>query len=322
MIYKLKENRVERTYLGGKNLDIMNGKANPKDSYLPEDWICSLIYANNLSDSGKSGMTMLADEDKSLLDLFKEHNFDTDSINVLVKYLDSGINLQPQLHPTGELAREYFQKPRGKDEFYYILETYADDSCIYLGFKEDADRAKITAAIADQDMDYIYSVMNRVEVKKGDCLFIPSGLIHSIGKDILMIEVMEMSDLTFRIKFEPETKEYNLIGQTPEQVVDIFLKKEATNPDDMLRRAGTISSDTIEKLTKGKFRIKKETTSEPLTCPSGACIVLTVEGEGQIAVGGEKRDYNKYDRFVSLPQEGEEVTFIPQSPTELLFVMI
>jgi mannose-6-phosphate isomerase class I len=322
MVYKLRENRIERTYQGGLNLDKMNGKANPKVSSFPEDWICSLIYANNLTSTDKSGLTMLADEDKYLLDLLKENSFDTDRINALVKYLDSGVNLQPQLHPTGALAQKHFQKKNGKDEFYYILETYSDDSCIYLGFKEDMKSEDVAQAIENQEMDFIYASMNRIEVKKGDCLFIPSGSMHSIGKDIMMIEIMEMSDLTFRIKYEPETKDYNLIGQSPQELCDIFMKKTKTAPSDQYLKAQSVNTESIEALTKGKFKIRKEITSDSFACPKEACVILTLSGKGCFSHGTTPVNYGKYDRFFSLPKAEEDVMIEPEEETEFLFIMI
>ncbi|MDC7223381.1 MAG: hypothetical protein PQJ60_06535 [Spirochaetales bacterium] len=321
MVYKLKENRVERTYQGGFNLDKMNGKADAQISNKPEDWIFSLIYANNLGSDDQSGLTTVEGEEKFLLDLLKESSFDLDRVNLLVKYLDSGVNLQPQIHPTGALAQEYFQKKNGKDEFYYILETYSEESCIYLGFKEDTKAGDVIRAIEDQDMDAIYAAMNRIDVKNGDCLFIPSGTIHSIGKDIMMIEVMEMSDLTFRIKYEPETQEYNLIGQSPAEVVEIFMKTEKTDPADLLLRAPSVTSESMDALMKGKFRIRKEKTSEPVKCPEEGCVVLVLKGKGALTDDKKSTPYSGYDRFFVLPQGEGETLIRPEEETELLIII-
>lgn len=112
----------------------------------------------------------------------------------LVKFLDSAERLVVQVHPTIDFAKKYFNSKFGKTECWYFL-SCADDAYVYLGFKEGIRKEDWISAVYNQDIDKILSMLNRLPVKKGDCVFVEGGVPHAIGEGCFMAEVQEPSDL-------------------------------------------------------------------------------------------------------------------------------
>lgn len=217
-IIKFTSNRVWRTYQGGKLLDAIEGKENPQDSSFPEDWIGSTVEARNVGREHLSeGLAMVKNEQGRLVpfrDVLKanqDHFLGNSSSGArtlddipLVKYLDSATRLHFQAHPTREFAQERLGVPRGKTEAYVILETREEVSepYIYAGFQRSPNREQLKKWIEEQDIDAIEKCFDRIKVKPGDVFLLPGGRPHALGEGILMLEIMEPSDLAVRFEFE------------------------------------------------------------------------------------------------------------------------
>lgn len=114
---------------------------------------------------------------------------------LLIKYLDCNDRLSVQVHPDDELAEERHNS-FGKTEAWYIAEC-KEGAAIYLGFKDlNTTREEYISAVAESRLE---SLLNRVEVKKGDIFFIPAGTVHALGAGIEVVEVQQTSDITYRI---------------------------------------------------------------------------------------------------------------------------
>jgi len=216
-LIELPQNRVWRSYQGGRLLDELIGKADPGDSHYPEDWIASVTAASNPgSESETEGISKLHIDGQELLfnelialdpDYFlgAEHvaHFGKQPM-VLVKLLDSAVRLQLQVHPTAEFAKTYLDSNSGKAEAYYILAVREDveEAFVYLGFQRPPTRAELRHCIEEQDIKTTEGFFDKIEVKPGDVLFIPGGVPHAIGGGIFMVEIMEPSDLVVRFEFE------------------------------------------------------------------------------------------------------------------------
>lgn len=215
--YRLPPNRVWRTYQGGAVLDAIEGKARPVDSHFPEDWIGSVTRAVNPGrEEIIEGLSTLLDaRDRPFsfpallasapgyflgerhLAAFGPHTM------LLVKYLDAAIRLHFQCHPTAAFARLHLGSSSGKAEAYYILAIRegTPQPCIYLGFQRPPARADFRRWIETQDLAAIEACFDKIPVSPGDALYIPGGFPHAIGEGILMVEIMEPSDLAVRFEF-------------------------------------------------------------------------------------------------------------------------
>ena len=159
-------------------------------------------------DAGSSSVANGIFAGKSFADVVKEtpalcgknaENFE--DFPILIKFIDAMDNLSVQVHPTKEYC-ELTGKGQSKTECWYIIDC-EEDAGLILGFKDKISPEEFKAAIADNTLtDYVETV----KVKKGDFFFIDSGTLHAICKGILLAEVQESSNTTYRIY------DYNRVG--------------------------------------------------------------------------------------------------------------
>jgi len=184
---------VGKDYLwGGTRLKSLYGK-NIDLSPLAETWECSVHPDGaSLIVSGKhKGMSL-----KSVIEQNPEYLGENNSegFPVLVKLIDAEKDLSVQVHPDDDYALIH-ENQKGKNEMWYVLEAEEDSSLVY-GFKDFFSRETIKKAVADGNiMDYL----NKVPVKKGDVFFIPSGTVHAIGAGIVIAEIQQNSNVTYRV---------------------------------------------------------------------------------------------------------------------------
>lgn len=113
---------------------------------------------------------------------------------VLVKFIDAGDVLSIQVHPDDELAAAR-HNDWGKSEMWYVVDA-EPGAVLYVGFNRDVERSEYDRAVAEGTVP---SLLNRVEVRKGDCFYIPAGTIHAIGAGVLVAEIQQTSDIIYRV---------------------------------------------------------------------------------------------------------------------------
>lgn len=129
-------------------------------------------------------------------ELVGESNFERfgNEFPVLVKILDARDWLSVQVHPDDQLAEER-GLGRGKTEMWYVLDAEPGSELIS-GFSKSISKEEFQQRI---NSGTIKEVMNYEEVKKGDLFFMPAGRVHALGPGILLAEIQETSDTTYRI---------------------------------------------------------------------------------------------------------------------------
>lgn len=113
---------------------------------------------------------------------------------VLIKIIDAAMDLSVQVHPNDEVARRH-GADSGKTEMWYVLEAEKDSSLVN-GFNREITPEEYDTLVGG---DKIMDVLNKVKANPGDCFFIPAGRVHSIGRGILLAEVQQSSDVTYRL---------------------------------------------------------------------------------------------------------------------------
>ena len=113
---------------------------------------------------------------------------------ILIKLIDAKNDLSIQVHPSNKYAMEH-ENQYGKTEMWYVLDAEPDAS-LYMGFSKDLSAEEFSAAIADHSL---VDKLNKVSVKAGDVFYIPPGTIHAIGKGLLIAEVQQNSNVTYRV---------------------------------------------------------------------------------------------------------------------------
>lgn len=192
---------VSETIWGGRKLIEEYGVETEKNN-AAEGWMLSC------HDAGSSSVANGEFAGKSFADVVKENpalcgknagNFE--DFPILIKFIDAMDNLSVQVHPTKEYC-ELTGKGQSKTECWYIIDC-EEDAGLILGFKDKISPEEFKAAIANNTLtDYVETV----KVKKGDFFFIDSGTLHAICKGILLAEVQESSNTTYRIY------DYNRVG--------------------------------------------------------------------------------------------------------------
>lgn len=118
-----------------------------------------------------------------------------DAFPLLFKYLDCDQLLSVQVHPTDQLARELGVDQYGKTEAWVVIEA-EPNARVYAGLKEGVTRAELERRLEQGTVaDCLHSFVPR----PGDCVFLPAGTVHAVGGGVLMAEVQQSSDATFRL---------------------------------------------------------------------------------------------------------------------------
>lgn len=113
---------------------------------------------------------------------------------ILIKFIDAKDNLSIQVHPDNHYALER-EGQYGKTEMWYVVDA-GEDAYLYYGFKREISLEEFDRRIKE---DSLLEVLNAISVQKGDILFIESGTIHAIGRDILIAEIQQNSNVTYRV---------------------------------------------------------------------------------------------------------------------------
>ena len=113
---------------------------------------------------------------------------------ILIKFIDAKQNLSIQVHPDNRYALKN-EGQYGKTEMWYVMDA-GKDAFLYYGFKKEISKEEFAGRIQE---DTLLEVLNAVPVQKGDVLFIESGTIHAIGEDILIAEIQQNSNVTYRV---------------------------------------------------------------------------------------------------------------------------
>ncbi len=203
---------------------------------------------------------------------------------ILIKLIDAKQNLSVQVHPDDEYAMRV-EGEYGKTEMWYILDAN-DGAGIYYGFKEEISKEQLEEAIKTNTLT---DLLRFVEVKKGECYFIPAGTVHAIGAGLTIAEVQQNSNTTYRVY---DFGRVGADGKPRELHVEKAMEVSTLAPADS---AVTSSDEDICTLASCKYfnADKLSLSGEYELNSDGFYNLLIVDGEGEI--NGER--FTKYDSF-------------------------
>ncbi|WP_224483718.1 type I phosphomannose isomerase catalytic subunit [Robertkochia aurantiaca] len=197
-LYPLKFNPIIKDYLwGGNKLKEVLHKKYESDT-AAESWELSGVDGNvsvvaEGKLSGKTLRELIAEYGADLLGKTVYDRFG-DEFPVLIKFIDAQKDLSVQLHPDDELARKRHNS-FGKTEMWYIMEAEPGSELI-VGFNRATDPEEYQEAL---DKGELLSLLNKEQVSEGDTYFIKAGKVHAIGAGILLAEIQQTSNITYRL---------------------------------------------------------------------------------------------------------------------------
>lgn len=210
MIHPLKFRPIlkERLWGGTKLKEVFD---KPIESDITgESWELSTVKGDisvvaNGSLEGKSLQDLIDSNAEELLGKSVVERFGKE-FPILIKFIDAKQDLSIQLHPNDALAKERHDS-FGKTEMWYIMDANPKAELI-VGFNKDVTKEEYAESI---DNDTLLDLLNYEQVKEGDTFFINTGKIHAIGAGVMLAEIQQTSDVTYRVfDFNRKDKEGNL----------------------------------------------------------------------------------------------------------------
>ncbi|MBR7025644.1 MAG: class I mannose-6-phosphate isomerase [Selenomonadaceae bacterium] len=203
---------------------------------------------------------------------------------ILIKFIDAAKNLSVQVHPPDDYALAH-ENQLGKTEMWYILDA-AENAVVYCGFKKKISREEFTARIKDNSL---LEVLNAVTVRRGDVIFIPAGTIHAVGKGVLLAEIQQSSNVSYRIYDYGRDRPLHIA-----QALDVTNLNPPTLRGESYPHLAACDYFVVDKLTlDGKILSEASGVVDEKTFLS----VLILGGEGKISCGEENFSYSKGDSF-------------------------
>jgi mannose-6-phosphate isomerase len=195
-IYPLKFGPIYKERIwGGRFLRDVFGRETPQGKKFGESWeLADLPEDKSKIVNGElSGLTLAEAAGKYPEEITGSKDF-TLPVPLLIKFLDCGEVLSVQVHPDKETCVKMGQGDF-KTECWYIIKA-APGAVIYKGLKQGVTKEKFERAIKDANVE---KMLNKVEVKEGECHFLPAGTAHAIGAGLLIAEIQTPSDTTYRV---------------------------------------------------------------------------------------------------------------------------
>jgi mannose-6-phosphate isomerase len=187
---------LHETIWGGRRLERIGWKQLPPgDIAIGESWETEVTtVAQNEPYMGRTLGSLVEELDSRLLGERVIARFGR-RFPLLAKFLDANDKLSVQVHPDDAYARLHEQGKLGKTEFWYVLDATPGASIVH-GFKTATSQEEVRRAILDLTLE---NLLHEVPVSIGDIIFVPAGTVHAIGKGVLLYELQEYSDLTYRL---------------------------------------------------------------------------------------------------------------------------
>lgn len=216
---------------------------------------------------------------------------------VLIKFIDAKENLSIQVHPGDSYALSH-EGQYGKTEMWYIVEC-EEGAFLYYGFSRKISKEEFCRRIEEETL---LEVLNRVPVRRGDVFFIEAGTLHAIGKGMVVAEIQQNSNVTYRVydygRKGPDGKKRDL---HIEKALEVTSRDPKLRSDSFEPHLGACRYFTVDKLNLDG-RIMREMSGE--ADPTSFLHILVTEGSGTIR-GEEQVPFVKGDSILITAATGK-----------------
>ena len=204
---------------------------------------------------------------------------------LLIKFIDSCDRLSVQVHPDDDITDEN-GTPLGKTEMWYIIDAEKDAHIIY-GLTDEMTLTAFEENVKRGDFD---TGLKKVKVRPGDCYFIPAGQIHAIGKGILLAEIQQNSDTTYRLyDYGRLDKDGNPRELHISDAMKVIKSRTESEIESLRYEYGSEEGclADCEKFSCFKYTVSTDAPLELSTGDSFTALVF-IEGDGTVLCGGEE----------------------------------
>ena len=307
MLEPIKIKAACKDYLwGGTKLKTEFNKESDLEK-VAESWELSahkdgLSIITNGEEAGKDFLTYLSDAKTNVIGTKAEKE---NVLPILIKLIDAKENLSIQVHPSDEYAWEN-ENDNGKTEMWIILEN-EPGACLYYGLKEDLTKDELRLKCIDGS---IMESLNKVEVHPGDIFFIKPGTIHAIGAGIVLIEIQQTSNVTYRLyDYHRKDKDGNMRKLHLDKGVEVTNVNKVTaytKPDVVLVDEEGLK---VSKLRSCKyFTTYRYTSKKPVTFTISQESFIAysfINGAGTLSYDDQSMDVKKGETIFVPAQEGK-----------------
>ncbi len=213
---------------------------------------------------------------------------------LLIKFIDAADRLSVQVHPDDSYAARV-ENDRGKTEMWYIVDA-DEDAEIICGLADGIDNAAFCAALENGEL---MSALQVQRVKAGETYFIPAGLAHAIGKGILIAEIQQNCDLTYRVyDYDRRQADGSLRELHITKACDVVRTFDEDEIDAIRYSRGLPASREVVLADCDYFRVEKLElckNAHKLAQNGYLCHLLCIEGDGIIKCDGASYPFHRGD---------------------------
>ena len=322
-LYPLKfETVLKEKVWGGNALVTKYNKKATGSTHIGESWELSAIADNQsvISNGFLAGNNIEELIEVYMGDITGDSIFEKfgNEFPLLIKFIEAQEDLSIQVHPNNELARKR-HSAYGKTEMWYILEC-KEGSKIYTGFKDGVTREIYEEALGNGKIE---DLLNVEIVDSGDTFFTPAGRVHAIGSGIVLVEIQQTSDITYRIfdwnRKSSGKEKRELHTDLARDAIDFSQTgKNKIRLDPVLNKTQNLVN--CEFFTTNIILFNNTIDKDYLTIDSFV-VYICLEGEFSLCWDGNSEKVTKGET-VLLPAMIKEVSLRPMQETRLLEVYI
>lgn len=319
-LYPLKFKPIikDKIWGGPKLRDVLGKKASEKAG---ESWELSGVSGDiSLVENGfLAGNTLEEVIEVYMSELVGEKVYEKFGLEfpLLIKFIDAADFLSIQVHPDDTMARARHNS-YGKSEMWYIVES--DNGELIAGFNRKLDKEAYLAHVKNGTLK---EIMNREAVVPGDIYYMPAGRVHAIGAGVLLAEIQQTSDVTYRIydwdRTDDEGKARELHTDLALDAIDFRYHKEYKTSYQAIKNSTSTAVDT-QFFTTGVIKLDKAVEKD-FNLIDSFVIYMCMEGEANITYQGGEQKIQKGET-VLIPADLKNLVIVPAVPSTLLEVYI
>lgn len=319
MLYPLKFKPIykEKIWGGSKLKTILNKDFSPL-SNCGETWEISGLSGNSsqVINGFLKGNTLEELLSVYMGDLVGEKIFQAcgEAFPLLIKFIDANDDLSIQVHPDDAMSEKLYGE-NGKTEMWYVLD--ADENArINIGFNTPMTKEKLKKHI---DSNTLEEVLHYVEARAGDVFYIPAGKVHAIGKGVLLAEIQQSSDVTFRLyDYNRKDKEGKL---RPLHLQEAYQAIDYENTENEPLRFSFEKNSSLTLVRSPYFItniIHFDRQVEKIYADMDTFVIyMCMEGEVKIRYQGGEESISKGECLL-MPAIIEDAVFVPHGSCKLL----